>query len=324
MIAKIRAHVRLKPGMRVLYSPLYPPDDFKGHRFDKKYSGSTAVVRGFDQEYVAPLDTKGRWPGAYAESSIVNVCFEGEKEVFSSDVSHLIVLDACETIKAEDATMGERIGDLPYKLRFYPGDRVRKRGDKTGEVRFVENVRIHDKGVIVYALSESTASRNRREKIRLESGGVATSNIILPQAESSDGKGFVVASRGNVYDLYCAPEKLSFTSDEQELAFWAQDGVSRAITHGKNLMSIRYEWPLEEARRIVAGGGGDFVIKSREYKNVVVTGRKGTHQVRELHGCFAQYRERVRAVAARVTEPPVAAEIELSMNERTRRIVGIK
>jgi hypothetical protein len=331
MIQKIRALVSVNVGTRVLYDFPYPPDDFRGRAFFEKYNGKAAVICGFAKEYVGPLDSCGRMPGTYGDFEVVDVRFEGERKVHTMSVNHLLVLDACKTVAVEDFSRHAKISDLPRKIRFYTGDQVRKKDDPKKETRLVQRVNVADDAKITYMLGESAAEKQRRERKREEARNDRTKipSVMLGirQAERSDGKGLLLVSRGNVYNLYSAPEKLRFASDEEELLFWAQEGVSRQVSQGHGSMltgsPLRGEFSLAEALEICERGEGDFVIASQRFPNLVVTGRKGDHQVRELHDCFGKYRKRVRALAKRVKTPPEEKN-ELSMPELARKVVGTR
>ncbi len=318
-ILKIRALVSLAIGTRILYDCPLMGDDYRSTEFFKQYRGKQGSIVGFQHQVVGLLDSRGRLPGVYVDPSGVDVRFDGETKIHRGlNTNHLVAIDASQTASSATASNFERVGDLSQRIRFYPGDRVRKEGDD--EVRLVENVRF-GMDELEYVLSESAEMKQTREARKAARESLITAGgLLFPQAEYTSGRGYVLASRGNVYHLYCAPEKLSFESPQAELAFWAMDGISKTVHGGRN--GEHYEFPLVNARQMVEAGQGDFVIKSAPTRCVWV-GRNGEYQVRVLHEHWGHHRNRVKKLAASFKEPPEMMSEERSMNDRARDVIGI-
>ncbi len=328
VVQQIRAFVPLRVGMRVYFHNPFPVDDPQERRTSEKYRGRTGTIVGFAEEYVGPLDGRGRLPGVYQKPGYVDVKFEDEKKVHRSlSIECFVLISEAATLALDASPSPERLGDLPHTIRFYPGDQVRK--DDDDEVRLVENVRIREKGAVEYVLSESRENREQREARLAEHKSsrrltLGLANFGGSRAEYSDGEGLVVVSRGNVYNLYCAPDELTFSSPAEELAFFAKDGISkRHSAEDPPYPHPRSEWPLEEALEVVAKGEGDFVVKTAEFSNIVIIGRRGEYQVRIIHDCWKEYRDRIKALGQSFPEPPSEVREHRSMNDLVRDVVGI-
>lgn len=326
-VQQIRAFVPLRVGMRVYFHNPFPVDDPQDRKQSEKYRGRTGTIMGFAEEYVGPLDGRGRLPGVYQKPGYVDVKFENEKMVHRSlSIECLVLISEASTFALDASPVAQRLGDLPHAIRFYPGDQVKKDGGN--EVRLVENVRIRDKGVVEYVLSESQENRSHREgrlAERKKDGafGFGLANLGGSHAEYSDGEGLVAVSRGNVYNLYCAPDELSFSSPAEELAFFAKDGVSKKlVTEDPPYPHPRDEWPLDEALEKVVKGEGDFVIKTAE-SGVIWVDRRGEYHVRIIHDCWKEYRDRIKALGQSFGEPPSELRERRSMNDLARDVLRI-
>ena len=326
VVQQIRAFVPLSVGMRVYFHNPFPMDDPQDRRQSEKYRGRTGTIMGFAEEYAGPLDGRGRLPGVYQKPGYVDVKFDHERKVHQHlSIECLVLISEAATLALDAVPVAQRIGDLPHAIRFYPGDQVSK--EDCDEVRLVENVRIRDKGAVEYVLSESRENRTHREGRLAEhrrSGTIALglANLGGSRAESSNGDGLVVVSRGNVYNLYCAPDELSFSSPAEELAFFAKDGVSkRHSAEDPPYPYHRSEWPLKEALEVVARGEGDFVIKTAE-SGVIWVDRRGEYQVRIIHDCWKEYRDRIKELGQSFPEPPSEVREHRSMNDLARDVIG--
>ena len=128
---------------------------------------------------------------------------------------------------------------------------------------------------------------------------------------------------GNLRWLYIDQAKMRFATPEEEVHFWAQEGLSKTVYVSKGRYP-QLEYPLETARMMVAAGQGDIIVRSKEYKNVTITGRQGDYKVRLLHECFKQYRERVRQLSESLAVPigEVERTAEDSMRSFTKSLMG--
>lgn len=289
-LLKINAFVQVTEGMCVYYDcPEMGGESYQGDEFFKKNRGKTGRVKGFSEEFVGPLDFKGRLPGVYIKPGYIHVQFDGEEEVHQSlNLQHFILLDAGQTVVPVTVDLEhQKVRDLPDPIEFWPGDQVRKTDDLLYTVRFIERVYVKGDGTVSYVLA----------KIAEE--------VQQWQDETVD---LTLVARGNVYHLYHDPAQLTFTSPKDEVSFWAREGVSTTV-YGSNSNhhrhTSRWEWSLEEARKMVENGAGDLVIASKQYEHVIIIDRDGDFEVRKLHSCFAHHRERVRALSLGLAEPPV-------------------
>lgn len=262
-LLKIRALVEVKEGMRVYYDcPTMSQESFEANKFFGENRGKTGFVKGFSEEFVGPLDSKGRLPGVYINPGCIHVQFEGEETVHRNlNLNHFILLAVGQTVGSEALPEYQKVRDLPEIIEFWPGDKVFRSDDLLQTTHLVKKVLIGDAGEPSYCLDEYYKA-----------------------------SGLTLLSRGNVYHLYNDPTKLSFTSSEDELNFWAGDGISRQVYSNR---LPYFEWSLETAKEMVEKGGGDLVIASKS----VVSGRDVAFKVLKLCPPFAQHRDRVRELS---------------------------
>ncbi|MEK7510932.1 MAG: hypothetical protein AAB582_01710 [Patescibacteria group bacterium] len=332
---RLQALVLLREGMRLFYDCPLKGDSFEADNFFGKYKGKTAIIASFPMVFVGPLDSKGRLPGMYLKSKSINVQFEGEEQVhYGLNLHHFVLLDPTTTVTDAEYEAAQRAGDLPRPVEFYPSDTVRKGDDLLQVPRVVQEVQFNDKGGLLYVLAETQEAKDQRkaekdarlaeewEKLKANPDRLPRmlfSGHDFPQTETCKGSNLVLIERGPVYFLYNEPEKLSFASPEEELNFWAHDGLSRTFYDSRHGVP-HWEWSLEMAREILGRGEGDLILSSRPSRS-----RSGEmtprYTVRKLHPCFDQYRGRVREIALSVTEPPL--EQERSMQELSRGLLEI-
>lgn len=323
-LLKMNAFVQVAEGMNVYYDgPMMSGEDYRSDAFFKKYRGMTGRVKGFPEKFVGPLDSKGCWPGVYIKPGYIHVKFEGEEKVHQGlNLHHFILLDVGQTVVPTASLEHQKVRDLPEPIEFWPGDQVHKANDLLHGTRFVEDVRIGDDGVVTYVLSEITEAQQQRQSEKeaeitkhhentkksddpMAGFRLGVAFMDHPRTENCKASDLSFVARGNVYHLYHDPSQLAFTSPQEEVTFWGKDGVSRTVY---SIYMQRYEWPLDDAKKLVEKGEGDLVIASKQYENVIVTGRGGDFKVRKLHPCFAQHSERVRMLSLSLAKPPVEIE----------------
>jgi hypothetical protein len=335
----MNALVGVGVGARVYYDcPHMSGEDYRSDEFFRKNRGKTGVLKNFCERIVGVLDSRGRLPGVYVDPKCINVQFDGEEKVHTGlNIAHFVLIGGGETVGPDTDLNDQKIRDLPHPLMFWPGDLVRKTNDLLHTVRAVEEVLIEDP--VRYALAETVEERKKRESDleadvaqRQEAAGKSGDPMAFfgiglarmtdfPRIERCAGEELALLERGNVHHLYNDPERLAFASPADELLFWAQDGVSHTVYDEREALP-RYEWSLNEAKQLVQDGAGDLVIASKEFKNVIITGRRGEFKVRKLHRCFSQHRERVRMLSLSLTEPPTEADIPFAKMAQSLLEIG--
>ena len=319
----MQAFVHLREGMRLFYDcPSMSGESFEADNFFKKYQGKTAVIASFPTAPVGPLDRRGRVPGVYLKSKSVNVQFEGEDQIhYGLSLHHFVLLDTTTTVSDAEYSALQRVGDLPHPVLFYPGDTVRKSNDLLQVPRKVQEVKFNDAGIPLYVLAETAESIEKRradkaaEAIRRREEGTSdparlltmlVSSYDFPRTEICEETNLVLLERGAVYALYNESERPSFDSTGEELAFWAQDGISNTY-YGSRHGRPYWEWPLETARTLVKEGKGDLILGSRA-SFLRDEGLALQCTVRVLHPCFSQHRDWVRELTLSTTLPPLEQE----------------
>ena len=333
---RLQALVLLREGMRLFYDcPAMSGESFEADDFFRKYQGKTAIIASFPTTLVGPLDRKGRVPGLYLKNKSINVQFEGEEEVhYGLNLHHFVLLDPTTTVTDEEYDAAQRVGDLPRSVEFYPGDRVRKSDDLLQTRRIVQEVKFNDKGELLYVLAETQEDTEQRSAGKAaERAAEREKNDADPhrfpmmvgfslhdfkRTEICTGSNLILLERGPIYFLYNEPEKLSFTSAEEELSFWAHDGLSKTF-YGPRRAIPKWEWSLETAREYVTQGMGELILVSR-MSALRGNDSKPWYTVRRLHACFHQYRERVRKLALAVMTP---SEQEKSLQELTQGLLDL-
>lgn len=322
-ICTIPSTVRLWLGAKVIVN-LTVTEGHEAREFKAQYNGQTATVVDFQSVYVGPLDHNGRLPGVYPGELVCIKLSNGHRQWVRP---HMLVLNEMVTTKATSQLSAVEPKPLPRKIRYYPDDVVRRQSDSRKEQRTITHLEIEQaNGEVFYYLSESAEGKERRMVARArameeEAKASFIPRLNLPQSERSDGTGLRLVSRGNVYRLYNSPEKLRFKSDEEELAFWAQSGVSRIVGYKGLLDRDRSDWTLEQAQAALAHGEGDLITKP-EYLSSCID-RKGDYHVHQLHDHFAMNRDRVRALMARFREVLSSRQPVVDASHLARKVVGI-
>jgi hypothetical protein len=280
-VYRIQTLVVLKEGMRLFYDcPSISGESFEADNFFRKYQGKTGVIAGFPTTLVGPFDEEGRLPGTYLTPYGIHVRFDGEEKVNQDlNLDFFVLLDPTITVTNEEFERAQRSGDLPNPILFYPGDKVREQDDLLQVPRVVQEVGFDEDGEVLYVLAKTSEAH------------------CLPKTETT-AINLVLIERGQAYDLYNDPSKLSFGSAEEELRFWSQDGLSVTF-YGSEDDVPEYERSLAEVRKCVEQGEGDLILASER----ISIGERQVYTVRILHGAFAEHRERVRKLALE-TEPP--------------------
>ncbi len=311
------ACVELRVGATIEYDcPFGSSEDYKSDRFFKKYRGKRATITGFPMEYVGPLDREGRMPGTYYRAGGVYAQFEGEEEIHALKVIHCLLVSQTTTLAHTDHLQSQRAGDLPYPVLFYPGDVVAKNDDLLGAERVVESVEMQGGGTALYVLAESEDARRAREKEAEERKKRATAEgrwhagvtCSIPRTERCGAEALRLLREGNVRRLY-EGRQLHFDSPEDELRFWAQEGLSRPVYPGDGFWFFN---DLSTVQNMLENGAGDLAL--REERNTVEVFDKHPERryiVRRIHDCFDARRGRVRTVALEFQDPPDAeAEVD--------------
>jgi hypothetical protein len=297
---RMQADLKVQIGTRLFYDcPSMSMEDHKSDLFFKKYRGRTATVVGFSTKLVPPLNLNGDKPGVYYTGGL-KVQFDGDETVHDDwrSLGHFVVIGPAEIIPAE---IDNFVSDLPEDPAFYPFDVVAKQGDLLAEPRLVVSVDYNRDGKLVCDLADTEdmkQARQRKEQTKRDQAkaeGLWSPTFSFHSNESVDASELRLVERGNVYWLYHDYTKLDFDSSEEEIGFWALDGISKVVH-----VNERWRFPLKRAREIVASGVGDIIIKS-------ITANRGddTCEVLRLHDLFDQYRGRIRALADGAVVPEV-------------------
>ncbi len=308
---RMQAYIQLKVGMRLFYDcPSMSMEDFESDRFFRKYHGRIATIVSFPSVLFGPLNNDGRLPGLYLEPESVNVQFDGEEIVHNHKyLHHFVLFDTASTMTWDEYAASQRAGDLPHPVLFYQGDKVHKKSDLLQETRLVSDVKFSDDGEILYILAETPeakAIRKAERAARIEEERaqdakdpdplhipMAALMPSFPYTETCRGEDLCLVTRGNVYYLYNEPENLSFSSNDDEMAFWSQDGISKTV-YGKESWRGIWAWPLNEAQDMLRRGDGDLMVMVDRKKSRVFDESGQRFTVRRLHDCFAYHRDRIR------------------------------
>lgn len=318
---RMQAFVVLREGMRLFYDcPTMSGDSFAADNFFRKYQGKTATIASFPSAPVGPFDRKGRLPGVYLLPGGINVKFEEEEEVHEClNLAHFVLLDSTTTVPHDEYERAQRVSDL--HLLFYPGDTVYKGDDLLQGLRVVQEVKFAQNGESLYVLAETSEATERRKAAKVaerqeEQAKRASDPARLPMmpfsghdyplTETCDGASLVLVERGPAYFLYTDPSKLTFASPEEELSFWAEDGLSKTF-YGSRQHIPNWEWSLEKAREIVEQGKGDLILASGRSPSLRGDGAP-KYTVRVLHSSFDQHRSRVRELTLATAVPPLERE----------------
>ena len=293
MAVIIPVAVHLKEGARFRYDCPSPMTD--NPTLNAKYAaykGKLATFVSHKEQFIGPLDHDGRLPGRYIDASRVNVRFDGEETVREESLGYLTVHTG-DVVLATSLEEGDRLGNLPYPILYYPGDRVmyreRPEGVETGPVQ-VMGVSFAENGKVLYRVREFGQTwLEHHQSLRL-------------------------VSRGNVWALYHDPKWLEFDSDEEEMQFWAQDGVSRSAKNPNRGPSLHdqtklvFGVPLAEAWGLFQSGLADLIIvpeiEAGKVRRRIERDEKDVEprcfQPLRLHDCFTEHRNRVHKLTDRL------------------------
>ncbi len=315
----IRVPVRLKPGAALLYDCPLGGEGYQAQQFFKKYRGRRATFVDYGEKLVGLFDHKGRLPGRYRLSGALKVRFEGEDEVQSTQAVHFILLD--KQVEACDASsLGERLGDLPHPILFYPGDFVRfKEGKAPGQwdgdvPRRVKEVFVKEPlapaGVPRYDIVENEDECQRRKdaiktKLEKEKSVTFTLSPFTSESHCATGEDLELVARGNAYWLYHDPTKLAFASDEKENEFWAarctrfvsNEDATRLLGKLERKIGGQPHLSLQEAYQLCKSEDADIIVEAPP----ATFGRaQKRYQVMKLHSVFVENLHRVAALTDRL------------------------
>jgi hypothetical protein len=223
----------------------------------------------------------------------LKVQFEKDDTVYDKlnlNLNHFVVVGPAEIFPDETDNF---VSGLPEDPDFYPFDVVAKQGDLLAEPRLIVSVDYNQGGQLVCDLADTEDmervrhTKERAERDRTKTEGLWYPSITFNSGESINADRLLLVERGNVYWLYHDYTKLNFASSEEELGFWAIDGISKVVH-----LDQGWRFSLKRAREIVASGDGDIVIESRH-----ATRETSGYEVRRLHDIFKQHRDRVRVLA---------------------------
>lgn len=322
MSVTVRAVLALQPGCRLLYDCPSMGDDWEATKFFDTYRGKYATFVGYDEGLVGPLDYLGRKPGRYINPKGIHVIFDGEERVHKGvNTSHFVVIETNSTHVqvVEPAKEPHYVGELLHPVLFYPDDIVRflkkpldSISDDPREVRnvFLEKPFVEDDDVPRYEVMEThseAAERSRKfdeENEARPEGHRFLMNMArgIPSGWNVSATELVLVTRGNVWALYNDPAQVSFDSVETELAFWARGGVSHHVSLSdteRQQMTIAdaFGHSLEEAWNFFTSEKADIIgvceISAKPKS-------PPSYTVSKLHKCWAQHRERVRALTMTV------------------------
>jgi hypothetical protein len=299
MSVLIRAALELRPGCRLRYDHPAPEDLFSK---DPIRNGRLATFAGYGHKLVGPLDFKGRAIGRYIDLDKIDVRFDGEEQVRESlSLCHFVVIDddPSHVRPAKDADECQCVGHLPHDLLFYPDDIVRFRAKPVArlsdEPRTVGEVFLTEPfttgGIPRYNVAETDAEfEKRKEGLRKEKRPFLLSN---PDRGSWSvlGESLELVLHGNVWALYRDPGALAFDSEEEELLFWARDGIARLVPGSGEPGSESPGCSLEHAWKLFTSGEADVIVPEKAFALPDGAARYG---VRRLHERWSSYRKWAR------------------------------
>jgi hypothetical protein len=294
-VQNVRACISVEVGMRVYYDcPRATWLHHSMHEFFERYAGKIGIVQGFPMEYVGPLDARGRMPGVYIVPGLINVKFESDEQVHTKlDINHFLFLDPIKPAKPTMDPCFERIQELPNRVVLYPDDVVRiKKNIKPTRIDCVE---IRDDGVPTYFIRAST----RKQVTSI--GFTSTKDVALIE-------------KGNVRHLYEEPDKLAFSSVDEEIMFWARKGISELVVLGTG--TPRWEWSYDAAKKMVHDGEGDLIASVGKHRDLFLLQQHGDFMVFKLHECFGTFRNRVRRLSLKAERPPLIDDPFSAMNSQ--------
>jgi hypothetical protein len=296
---RMQADLKLQVGTRLFYNcPTMCVEDSKSRAFFKKYHGREATVVGFTTVLVPPLDHKGRVPGVYYDGGL-RVQFDGDEEIFDRlNLNHFVVIGPAEVVPGE---VNNFVSDLPEMPAFYPFDMVAKIDDLLAVPRFVTSIDFNREGRLVCGLADTEdMERLREQKEAAEREKATVEKLWLPtfafrSNETVLATDLRLLERGNGFRLYHDPDSLDFSSPEEELEFWALDGLSSTVFVDGNWI-----FSPTEAREMVHVGQADMIVVSSMGRHRVGDKVVYSYEVKKLHDCFGQFRSRVSSLVEKV------------------------
>lgn len=316
----MKAVLTLKPGCRLFYDcPMGMTDDPNSNRFFDTYRGKYARYVGPAEELFGPLNPEGRLPGRYAHPGCISVQFEGDTEIHHGiNILHFIVHDTNpEHVKLSLSSHDVRLGDL-HELSFYPGDLVRLKNPPPGwtsEARevtsiFLRGSFIKSDGLPRY-LIHATVEEAQNERNTASRGNGFYRSVFRSNLNAA-GDELRHIARGNVWALYNDPDRIAFSSDEDEQRFWTTEGISELVSAYDPANYSRRDLTISSATGLsldVAWKG--FLAGHADLISVYTYGNDradATYRVRKLHKIFEQHRPRVRAFTQRMWAPMLSMD----------------
>jgi hypothetical protein len=312
-----RTYQLIMTGAKLFFDPTFPEnyekhgqfsvdsDDLPYLKLKEKYRYKMATFLKYHESFVGPLDPQGRMPGVYADPRNALVQFE-------DGTQHLIELNQFviepglyvrHASSAQKRSEDFRVGDLPHKIEFWPGDTVRlKSADAplddrprlVDEVDFSDSLKKDDSVPRYIVLETDEELKARREKEAHEPSVMrkVVHNIMLGRhmSYSVSGEALELVSRGKVWALYNPPNGIWFKSDKDEMKFWAQRGISYEI----------FKYGVVENGMLLESSDIDPELIDLVHERYDTRGIDELIEIpRRLHDCFAKYREHVRELNKR-------------------------
>ena len=268
----IRAALALSPGCTLIYDPPPGGESNAASEFFSANRNKAACFVGYAEQRIGLLDPRGLLPGLYVDPRNILVQFDGEDIPHPQplNIAHFIVCDtSCATL-ANSVLGGQRLGDLGFPILFYPGDMV---------VRAANATELPNREMLVQEVYVNQLF-----------GGTNPPRYALQDGDDTrfaNNADLQLVRSGNVRKLY-EYGTLSFTSDEAELAFWRQDGVSGRYQTG---------FSLDQAVAAFASGRVHLIER---VESPGLHEKEVTYTVRRLHPCFGDmHRGRIRDLTER-------------------------
>ncbi len=233
-------------------------DSHESKRFHENYNGKSATFVGYATHVIGPLDPRGRLPGLYADIHHIMVKFDGETDPKKVDVGFFSLNHprSHKVLPAGFDFEAQRVGNLPFALLYYPGDTVRV-------------VRVEHPDYNPWLNKEGKVGGMTDKGSYFVDFGDVQNLHFNPQ-------GLEMVARGNVNYLYTDPSGMRFDLDEQEVKFWAHEGIMRALPTGDS------EY-LKLATDLL------YATSSPKF-----------YRALRLHDCFARHRDHVRSLNQRM------------------------
>ena len=248
--------------------------------------GTVFNYAGPVEEWALPLDHPlGREPGVYAVEGRMRVQREGKIRQVDTQDFCLLGSPGYAHLARPRPSGPLWLGELPERVLFYSDDRVKMhrcaiKGQKENPTRQVVSVlRAPENGGLLYRVEEN----DEEYEIRLKSlDSTPSKEGITRQTWEMRGEDLYCMGRGPVFYLYHDLSKFLFKSTQEELRFWAREGVSEMVHGYVELSKVLGQF---------ATGHIDVVCPARYAEKHYSTYR--------LHKRFAEHREHVRKLVER-------------------------